>query len=101
MHMQIVNFNLEGVTSDEYASMCESVAQTFAEVPGLIAKVWLADPDNNTFGGVYTWHDCQAMETFTRSALFNEVSSNPNLVNMTSKDFGILEGPTRVTNGIK
>ena len=100
MHIQIVNFNLENMTYDEYTSLCDEVAQAFAEVPGLISQVWLSDQDANTFGGVYTWQDRQAMETFTQSELFSNVAGNPNLVNITSKDFGILEGPTAVTNGL-
>ena len=99
MPIQIINFNLEGLNFDEYTLLCNNVAQAFAEVPGLISKIWLSDPDTNTFGGVYTWKDPQAMEAFTRSALFNDVSSHPNLVNISSKDFGVLEGPNRITNG--
>ena len=63
------------------------MAPVFAEVPGLLSKIWLADQEGNTYGGVYTWKDRQAMETFSESSLFNDVASNPNFANFTSKDF--------------
>ena len=99
MHIQIVNFNLEGVTHEEYTQMCDNLAPAFNAIAGLVSKVWLSDPENNTYGGIYTWHDRQAMEAFTSSSIFNDVVSNPNLVNLTSKDFSVLEGPSGVTSG--
>ena len=47
----------------------------------------LADQESNTYGGVYTWKDRQAMDTFSESSLFNDVANNPNFANFTSKDF--------------
>jgi len=68
-------------------------------VPGLVRKVWLANSDNGTYGGVYVWRDRQAMEDFTKTELFESVEKHPALTNITSVDFGVLEGPTRVTRG--
>ena len=51
-------------------------------------------------GGVYTWENQEAMETFGKSELFlNAVANNPNFVTLSVKDFGILEGPGKVTGG--
>ena len=102
MHVQIVNFNLNGISDAEFRQACdEQFAPAFANVPGLIYKLWLADPDTNTYGGVYAWRDLEAMQDYLTSDLFKSVAANPNLANITSKDFGILEGPTRVTNGLQ
>ncbi|MFP5351596.1 MAG: YdhR family protein [Actinomycetota bacterium] len=100
MHIQIVNFQLDGVTEDEYRGLCDQLAPAFAEVPGLLSKVWLSDPDNNSFGGVYTWRDRGAMDEFAASELFKNVVTHPNLTGITSKDFAVLEGPTSVTRGV-
>src|SRR3989442_11606244 len=100
MHIQIINFQLKGVTEAEYQQQCDQLAPAFADLPGLLSKVWLANSATNTYGGVYTWRDRQAMEDFTRSELFKGVASDPNLDAITSNDFGILESPTRVTNGL-
>lgn len=100
MHIQIVNFNLSGPTDAEFRGICDQIAPAFAEVPGLISKVWLADPETNTYGGVYAWVDRTAMEAFARSELFQSVTSNPALTNLTSRDFAVMEGPSRVTRGL-
>ena len=100
MHIQIVNFNLKDMSAEEYRRFGDSVAQKVADMPGLISKTWLANSETNTYGGVYIWRDQQAMEDFTKTELLNAVATHPNLVNIASKDFGVLEGPTRVTRGL-
>lgn len=100
MHIQIVNFNLKGASEADYRALCDQLAPAFAVMPGLIAKVWLADLANNTYGGVYTWENKAAMEAYMQSEMFHNVVNHPNLTNITSKDFDILEGPTQVTHGL-
>ena len=86
-HIQILNFNLKGINHDDFIEIADTMAPVFAEVPGLLSKIWLADQESNTYGGVYTWKDRQAMETFSKISLFNDVANNPNFANFTSKDF--------------
>ena len=100
MYIQVVNFQLKGVNQEEYAKECDAEASTFAAIPGLLSKVWLADPATNTYGGVYTWHDRQAMEDYVQGELFRAVVADPHLEGVTSKGFAVLEGPTRVTRGM-
>lgn len=97
MIIQVVNFNLLGLSDADYRSACEGLALELAGVPGLISKIWLADEEANTYGGVYTWADRQAMDAFARSDFFKEFATNPNFANITSKVFGILEGPSQIT----
>ncbi len=100
MHIQIVNFRLKDLSEEDYVKSCEQEASAFADLPGLISKVWLANRETNTYGGVYTWQDRQAMENYVNSELFNAMATDPNLVDITSKDFAVLEGPTRVTRSL-
>jgi len=100
MHVQILNFQLKGLSEPEYADLCEQIAPSFAAVPGLVSKVWLANSDTGTYGGVYLWHDRQAMLDFAETELFDSVASHPNLTNITSTDFSVLEHPTAVTRGL-
>ena len=97
MHIQIVNFKLRDLSDSDFRAACDGFAPIFAEIPGLISKAWLADEASNTYGGVYTWTDRAAMEAFASSDLFRSIAANPNYVDITSRDFAVLEGPTRVT----
>lgn len=99
MHIQIITFQLSGVSEADYAALCDQLAPTFAAVPGLVRKAWLADSASGTYGGVYVWRDRQAMEDFTKTDLFGSVENHPALANVTSTDYGVLEGPTEVTRG--
>jgi hypothetical protein len=100
MHIQIINFHLKDVSETDYLALCDEVAPAFAHVPGLVSKVWLANSGRNTYGGVYTWATREAMEDFAKSELFNAVAANPNLADITSVDFDVLEDPTSVTRGL-
>lgn len=100
MHIQIVNFNLKDLSDVDYRSACEGLASAFAQVPGLVSKVWLADEQANTYGGVYTWADRAAMETYLGSDLFKAVMANANFANISSRDFEVLEGPSQVTRAL-
>jgi hypothetical protein len=99
MHIQIINFRLKDVTEEDYAGLCDNLAPSYAAVPGLVRKIWLANSQTRTYGGVYVWRDKQAMEDFARTDLYNSVATHPNLDGVTSVDFDVLPGPTQVTNG--
>ena len=101
MHIQVINFNLDGITADQYEQACDDIfAPMFAEVSGLISKVWLSNTETGTFGGVYSWESKSDMDNFLASELFSSVKNHPSLANVKSLDFGILESATRVTRGI-
>ena len=99
MYVQIVNFHLDGLTEDAYRKACDELAPSYREVPGLISKLWLPDPVSNTYGGVLTWESRAAMDAFATTELARGVYGHPNFAEVTSRDFGVLEGPTRVTRG--
>ena len=100
MHMQVVTFQLRGMDEAAFRALCDELALSFAAIPGLIAKVWLADEASGTYGGVYTWEDRAAYEAYTRSELFGGLATNPYFANLSSRDFGVIEGPTGVTRGL-
>ena len=55
MHMQVITFKLDGIDDAAYQAHAEQHAPVFAALPGLRAKIWLASPQANTYGGIYTW----------------------------------------------
>ena len=99
MIIQVVNFNLEGITHEQYQGAATELAPSFNEVKGLKSKVWLSDKDNNVYGGVYTWENRESMEDYVNSQFYDEVlGSNPSFVNVSYKAYEVLEGPTKITN---
>jgi hypothetical protein len=96
-HIQIVTFRLNGLDAGDYAAHCEAVAPQFAEIPGLREKAWLADERTGTYGGVYAWQSRKAMDAYLAGPVFAALRANPALADVTTRDFGLLAGPTRIT----
>lgn len=97
MHVLIINFRLSGMTEEGYRAACADLAPAFAELPGLLAKVWLADPATGTYGGTYLFRDREAMEAYLASDLLASVAATPGFVDITIRDFAVYEDLTRVT----
>ena len=100
MHIQIINFNLEGVSEEDYRRLCETIAPAFADLPGLASKIWLANPATSTYGGLYVWRDREAMEAYEKTDIFKGLGANPHFENVRVKDFAVLEAPTHITGGL-
>jgi quinol monooxygenase YgiN len=99
MHILIVNFNLGGMTEEDYLGLVEPIAPAFAGLPGLISKTWLANKETNTYGGVYVWSDRGAMEAYKQTDIYKGMQTNPHFANVTVSDFAVVENATRVTRG--
>ncbi len=97
MHILVINFNLHDLSREQYESVCDELASTFASIPGLISKTWLANEETNTYGGVYLWESRAAMEAYRAGEIFASIGANPALINVTATDFEVLAGPSKVT----
>ncbi len=100
MHAQIITYHLKDLSQAEYEKLCEPLAPIIATQPGLIEKVWLADPATNTYGGIYKWEDRRAMEAFMQTDLVKGFASHPGIVGLASQDFPVWEKATRATRGL-
>ena len=100
MHIQIINFRLKDLSENEYARLATELAPQFAGLPGLLGKVWLANADTGTYGGVYLWESHDAMMRYGATDLFQAVANHPNLTDITSVDFAEMEAPTSITRGV-
>jgi len=99
VHILVVNFNLKGISEEDYLGMIEPIAPAFAGLPGLISKTWLANEETNTYGGVYVWSDRGAMEAYKQTDIYKGMQANPHFENVTVTDFAVVENATRVTRG--
>jgi len=60
----IVSFKLpQAITVDEAKAKFQGTAPKYQDVPGLIRKYYLFDPED-TAGGVYLWQSREAAEAF-------------------------------------
>ena len=93
-----INFRLKTSTS-EYQSLCESVAQAFADVPGLRWKIWLLNERGREAGGIYLFESELAMDDFLLGPLAAQVESHPALDGFSVKTFDVMEEVTAITRG--
>jgi hypothetical protein len=97
MHAQLVTFGLNGITEEQFHDAAGADAPAFADMPELLGKVWLRDPETNTYGGLYLWADQEAYERYIKGEIFNAIKSNPNLKNVESRGFGVFEDLSSLT----
>lgn len=97
MHVQIVTFELKGITEDEYRTGCADETGAFADLPGLLSKVWIGSADTNTYGAVYFWRDQDAMQRYVGGEIFRSILDDESLANVQSSDYTVLDELTRAT----
>ena len=100
MHMQVITFKLDGIDDAAYQAHAEQSAPVFAALPGLRAKIWLANRQAGTYGGIYAFDDVAAMRAYQGGEIFQGLQANPHMIDVTVRDFSVLPGPTKVTRGV-
>lgn len=91
MEAFIITFNLDGMTDEEFKAMGEQAAPAFAAVPGLLAKIWITDPESNTYGGIKLFRDADSLDSYLESDLFKSVAGNPSFVNAKTQRYTVIE----------
>ena len=97
MHAQVVTFGLNGITEEQFREAAGADAPAVANMPELLGKVWLRDPETNTYGGLYLWADQEAYEGYIKGEVFNAIKANQNLKNVESRDFGVFDDLSSIT----
>lgn len=97
MYVQIVTFGLNGVTEEQFHDSCAGATATFAALPGLLGKIWLRDPEGETYGGLYLWRDRTAHDDYVRGEVWGAVAADPNLTDVKSVGFEVFEDLTKDT----
>lgn len=100
MTVLVINFNLNGISEAQYLAHAAAAAPRFPGVPGLIAKIWLADQASNTYGGLYLFEDRAAAEGYLASPIVAGLRANPAMSNLTAKLFDAIDDLTAVTQGV-
>jgi hypothetical protein len=97
MYARIVTFRLDGITPTDYTRHVEAIAPAFTTWPGLLAKVWIADHDAATYGGIYLFTDRASADRSRDTDLFRSLATNPGFADLSVREFDVLDGPTAVT----
>jgi hypothetical protein len=59
------------------------------------AKIWLANQQADTYGGIYTWDDIAAMMARHGGKIFHELHADPHIIDVAVGDLSVLAGPRR------
>ncbi|WP_051189712.1 YdhR family protein [Daejeonella oryzae] len=93
----ITNFNFS-VSREEYEKTTAQLAQSFADVPGCIWKIWLINDETKEAGAVYLFKDEDSLQTFKTSPLVESVLSHPALSNFNFSERDILQDISEITH---
>jgi Putative mono-oxygenase ydhR len=97
MYTRVVTFRLDGITPAEYREHAVAVAPAFTTWPGLLAKVWIADDDAGTYGGIYLFADRASADHTRDSDLYRSMAANPAFADLSVREFDVLDEPTAIT----
>ena len=97
MYARIVTFRLQGITRSDFEAHGVEVAPVFTTWPGLLAKVWIADDDANTCGGIYLFVDRASADRSRDTDLFQGIATNPAFTDLSVREFEVLDEPTAIT----
>ncbi len=97
MHTVIITFTLTDMSPRRYREVSAELAPAFAELPGLLAKVWLSGDDTGEYGGVYLFTDTDAADRYLGSALYRTVRDFPHFAGVTVRRYAVDETTTRRT----
>ena len=93
-----INFRYNASTSD-YEELCRSVAQAFANIPGMRWKIWLLNDGERQAGGIYLFESEDALNNFLHGPLAAQVKSHPALADFSAKAFDVMGEVTAITHG--
>ena len=99
MYIHIINFNITGIDRSQYEAAAMKLTSVFAAVPGLKRKHWLANEENNTYGGGYIFDSKESHDAFVESKLYAGVKGNPSFINFSGKSFENIGSLAKHTRG--
>jgi heme-degrading monooxygenase HmoA len=97
MHALFVNFSVPEKSPDEVVELFEPLVPSFANLPGNLAKIWLADTEAGRYGALYLWQTSEDMDAFMESDLWRGVQSHPAFADFDVRDFAVIEPFTKMT----
>ncbi len=100
MSAKILQLNFRfNVPRPEYEQAVSPLASDFAEVPGLLWKIWLMNEAETEAGGIYLFEDEPSLKAYLEGPLAGAVKAHPALSELDAKMFDVIEDLTAITRG--
>ena len=96
MEALVVTFKNEA-SQDQFTAALAEHAAVFAEVDGLLAKIWIADSENGTKGGIYFFDDRTALDAYLESDVFAGILAEPSFEGTSWRRYQVLDELTART----
>lgn len=100
MYALFVNFAVPEKSPDEVIEAFTPLVPAFANLPGNLAKIWLADTDAGRYGALYLWRTRDDMDAFMAGDLWRSVQDHPALTDFDVRDFAVIEPFTKATQPV-
>jgi hypothetical protein len=97
MEFLIVTFELDETTAETWEERTTGLAPSFAAMPHLCSKTWLADPASGVYGGAYLWRDRRSLDAYLAGPVYRALPEIPGVRSVESRAFAVLDAPTRIT----
>jgi len=93
-----ISFHLN-VPRAEFEDIARSLANDFAQLPGLTWKIWLMNETEHQAGGIYLFEDQASLDAYLEGPLAAAVMAHPALSDLVAKQFDVIEDCTAITRG--
>jgi len=93
-----ISFHLN-VPRAEFEDIARSLANDFAQLPGLTWKIWLMNETEHQAGGIYLFEDQASLDAYLEGPLAAAVMAHPALSDLVAKQFEVIEDCTAITRG--
>jgi hypothetical protein len=93
-----ISFRLN-VPRAEFEDIARSLANDFAQLPGLTWKIWLMNEVAGEAGGIYLFDDVSSLDAYLAGPLAAAVMAHPALSDLVAKQFDVIEDCTAITRG--
>jgi hypothetical protein len=96
MEVLVVTFKNDA-SQEQFTAATAEHAPLFAEVDGLLAKIWIADPESGTKGAVYLFSERTALDAYLESDLFASILAEPSFDGTSWRCYQVLDELTART----
>jgi hypothetical protein len=96
MEALVVTFKNDA-NQEQFTAATAGHVPVFAELDGLLAKVWINDPESRTYGGIYFFSDRSALDAYLASDVFASILAEPSFEDASWRRYEVLDELTAGT----